>query len=74
MRRPSPWAQVRAWLRQHVPRIDPDGPRAAYYVQHWNVRAKIRREQQTAKLAGTFYETADRTDQSYTPTALVRLD
>ena len=40
---------VRAWLRA-VPRLDPDSPRARWYVDAYDVPAKIR----AAKLAGTF--------------------
>lgn len=40
---------VRAWLAA-VPRIDPDGPRAAHYVRAYGVVDKIAR----AKLDGTF--------------------
>ena len=40
---------VRLWL-QTVPRIDPDGPRAAHYVRGYDVPAKIRQ----AKLQGIF--------------------
>lgn len=41
--------EVRAWLAA-VPRIDPDGPRAADYVRSFRVVEKI----QAAKVAGTF--------------------
>lgn len=41
--------EVRAWLAA-VPRIDPDGPRAAEYVRSYRVVEKI----QAAKVAGTF--------------------
>lgn len=41
--------EVRAWLIA-VPKIDPDGPRAADYVRTWHVVEKI----QAAKIAGTF--------------------
>ncbi len=40
---------VSRWLIA-VPRLDPESPRAAYYVQAWDVPGKIR----AAKLAGTF--------------------
>lgn len=40
---------VRAWLIS-VPRIDPDGPRAAHYARTYAVAEKIAQ----AKLAGTF--------------------
>ncbi len=40
---------VRLWL-QMVPRIDPDGPRAAHYVRGYDVPSKIR----YAKLQGHF--------------------
>ena len=40
---------VRAWLLA-VPRIDPDGPRAAHYIRGYGVVAKI----SAAKLYGTF--------------------
>jgi len=38
-----------AWLRA-VPRIDPDGPRAAAYIRGYSVVEKVQR----AKLAGDF--------------------
>lgn len=44
--------EVRAWLAA-VPKIDPDGPRAADYVRTWRVVEKI----QAAKIAGTFEAT-----------------
>ena len=44
---------VRAWLLTVVPRIDPDGPRAARYVQLWNVAGKIA----SHKVAGSFEKT-----------------
>jgi hypothetical protein len=37
------------WI-ETVPRIPRDSPRAAYYVEHWNVVGKIR----AAKREGTF--------------------
>jgi hypothetical protein len=40
---------VRLWLLA-VPRIDPDGPRAAHYVRSYDVAGKIAR----AKLDGVF--------------------
>lgn len=46
---PVTLCNVRAWLLA-VPRIDPDGPRAAHYVAAWNVPAKI----EAAKLRGDF--------------------
>ena len=42
-------AEIAYWLAT-VPRIDPSGPRAAWYVRAYNVREKIRRE----KLSGRF--------------------
>lgn len=40
---------VRAWLRA-VPRIDPDGPRAAHYIRGYGVAAKVA----AAKRSGSF--------------------
>lgn len=42
-------ADVRLWLLR-VARLDPDSPRAAYYVKVWNVTAKIA----AAKSAGAW--------------------
>lgn len=38
-------ADVRLWL-ETVPRLDPDGPRAAAYVRGYNVASKIARAKQ----------------------------
>lgn len=46
---------VRLWMLA-VPRIDPDGPRAAAYVRAYHVADKIR----AAKLAGTFWQIVTR--------------
>lgn len=46
---PVSFEDIDAWLVA-VPRIDPESPRAAYYVKNWDVPAKIRQ----AKLAGMF--------------------
>lgn len=40
---------IELWLTV-VARLDPDSPRAEYYVRAWDVVGKIKR----AKLAGTF--------------------
>lgn len=42
-------ADIRLWLLT-VPRIDPDGPRAAHYVRSYDVTGKIA----SAKLQGVF--------------------
>lgn len=42
-------ADIRLWL-ETVPRINPDGPRAAHYVKWWDVPQKVRQ----AKLDGSF--------------------
>lgn len=42
---------IRLWL-VCIPRMDPDSPRAAWYVKGYNVAGKIR----AAKVAGTFYD------------------
>lgn len=42
-------ADIRLWL-ETVPRINPDGPRAAHYVKWWDVAHKIKQ----AKLQGRF--------------------
>lgn len=46
---PITWEDVFAWL-EAVPGIPRDSPRAAWYIQGWNVVDKIR----AAKLAGEF--------------------
>lgn len=54
---------VRLWL-QHVPKIDPDGPRAAHYIRGYDVPGKIAQ----AKLAGVFdVVTAPRMIQPQSP-------
>lgn len=35
-------SDVRLWL-ETIPKIDPDGPRAAQYIRCWNVADKIAR-------------------------------
>lgn len=42
---------LRAWLSA-VPKMDPDSPRAAWYVERWNVVEKVK----AAKLRGDFEE------------------
>lgn len=42
-------ADIRLWL-ETVPRINPDGPRAAHYIRHWDVPQKVIQ----AKLEGRF--------------------
>lgn len=44
---PVTWPEVHAWLAA-VPRIPPDSPRAAWYLQAYDVVGKIK----AAKLAG----------------------
>lgn len=46
---PVTWPEVWAWL-EAVPGIARDSWRAAYYIEWWDVPAKIR----AAKRAGTF--------------------
>lgn len=46
---PVSYEDVDAWLRA-VPRIEPDSPRAAWYIKQWNVVEKIK----AAKLRGDF--------------------
>lgn len=50
--------EIDAWLRA-IPRIEPGSPRAAYYVKHWDVPAKIR----AAKLRGEWHQVERLADQ-----------
>ena len=52
-------ADVDAWLRA-VPRIEPDSPRAAWYVAAWSVPDKIR----AAKRRGDFDSIVNSTPES----------
>lgn len=57
-------ADIRLWL-ETVPRINPDGPRAAHYAKYWDVPHKIKQ----AKLEGRFEATtAPRMIQAQSPT------
>lgn len=51
---------IDAWL-ESVPRIAPDSPRAAWYIQAYNVPGKIA----AAKLNGEFEHLTHRAPQAY---------